>query len=74
MPTIVELGSIQIRVYPRDHYPPHFHISTTYGEAVMSIADLSLIKGKLRRTDFKVIVKWAQENRSLIQHAWNNQN
>lgn len=74
MPTIVELGNIQIRVYPRDHLPPHFHISTPDGEAMILIADLSVLKGRLRRSDLKVALRWAQQNRNLIEDAWNSQN
>lgn len=75
MPTIVELGSIQIRVYPRDHQPPHFHISTSDGvEAMIRISDLSMIKGRIRNSDLKLALKWARENRSLIEDAWNAQN
>ena len=74
MPTIVELGSIQIRVYPRDHQPPHFHISTTYGEAVMRLADLSLVKGRLKRADLRAVLHWADEHRSLLEDEWNKQN
>lgn len=74
MPTIAELGSIQIRIYPRDHRPPHFHISTTYGEAVMLIADLSLVKGRLRKADFRLVLEWARENRRLLEDEWRRQN
>lgn len=74
MPTIVELGSIQIRVYPRDHQPPHFHISTPDGEAMILIADLSVLKGRIRRSDLKTALGWARENRSLIEDAWKSQN
>lgn len=74
MPTIVELGSIQIRVYPKDHMPPHFHISTTYGEAMMRISDLSLMKGRLRRSDLNLVLDWARQNRQRIEDGWNQQN
>jgi hypothetical protein len=74
MPTIAELGSIQIRIYPRDHMPPHFHISTTYGEAMMRISDLSLIKGRLKRRDLVSVREWAEKNRQRIEDGWNEQN
>lgn len=52
MPTIVEIGSIQIRLYAKDHLPPHFHISTPDGEAMVLLSDLSLLKGRIRQRDF----------------------
>ena len=74
MPTIAELGSIQIRIYPRDHMPPLFHISTTYGQAMMRISDLSLMKGRLRRRDLALVRDWAKLNRQRIEDGWNEQN
>lgn len=74
MPTVVELGSIQIRIYPKDHAPPHFHISTTYGEAMVRIVDLTLIKGRLKRADLVRVLDWATKNKGLIEDEWNKQN
>lgn len=74
MGTIAELGSLQIRIYPRDHLPPHFHISTTYGEAVIRISDLALIKGRLRNADLRRVTKWAVEHMRYIEDEWTKQN
>ena len=74
MPTIVELGSIQIRIYARDHAPPHFHISTPYGEGVMLISNLKLTKGRLKSADLRRVVEWALENKRLIENEWTKQN
>lgn len=72
--TIAELGSIQIRIYPRDHLPPHFHISTTYGEAVVRIADLAVLKGRLRTSDLRRVLQWAAEHKRFIEDEWYKQN
>jgi len=74
MGTIAELGSLQIRIYPRDHLPPHFHISTPYGEAVVRIDNLKLIKGRLRNSDLRRVIQWALENKRFIENEWNKQN
>lgn len=74
MGTVVELGNLQIRIYPRDHSPPHFHISTPYGEAVMLISTLELLKGRLRSSDLRRVTEWASKNKSVIQDEWNRQN
>lgn len=74
MPTIAEIGNIQIRIYPRDHMPPHFHISTPYGEAMVRIEDLQLIKGRLRRRDLNCALEWARQNRARIWDCWDEQN
>jgi len=74
VPTLVELGVVQIRFYAKDHMPPHFHISTPDGEAMMSISDLSLIKGRLRRRDLDAVRNWAAMNRELLENEWNRLN
>lgn len=74
MPTIAELGSIQIRIYARDHSPPHFHISTPYGEGIILISNLTLAKGRLKRSDLRRVVEWARENKRLIEDEWIKQN
>ena len=74
MGTIAELGSLQIRIYPSDHQPPHFHVSTTYGEAVVRISNLTLMKGRLRKTDLKNVIEWAAEHKRFIEDEWAKQN
>jgi hypothetical protein len=63
MLTLAWLGVIQIRLYAKDHMPPHFHISTPDGEAMTLISDLSLLKGRLRRRELETVRRWATENR-----------
>lgn len=54
--------------------PPHFHISTPYGEAMVRIEDLQLIKGRLRRRDLNRALEWARQNRARIWDCWDEQN
>lgn len=74
MPTLVELGAIQIRLYARDHMPPHFHISTPDGEVIMLIEDLSVLKGRLRTRDLNMAREWARANREFLEDEWNRLN
>ena len=70
LPTLVEIGNLQIRLYPRDHLPPHFHISTPYGEAMMLIADQSLYHGRLRKRDLQIARDWARANKEFLENEW----
>lgn len=74
MHSVVELGSIQIRIYPSNHKLRHFHISTTYGEAKMRMSDLTLMKGRLRREDLDLVRRWARQHRWQIEDGWNQEN
>lgn len=74
MPTLVEIGNVQIRLYAKDHLPPHFHISTPDGEAIVLLADLSVLKGRIRRKDLELGRQWAAEHRELLEDEWNRLN
>lgn len=74
MHTVVELGSIQIRIYPSNHKLRNFHISTSYGEAKMRTSDLTLLKGRLTREDMALVRHWARLNRWQIENGWNKHN
>jgi hypothetical protein len=58
----------------RDHNPPHFHNSTTSGEAQVSLVSLSIIRGEITSRDFTVALDWARENLDLLWAEWNRLN
>ena len=74
MPTVVEFGSVQIRLYAKDHLPPHFHISTPDGEAIVLLSDLRVVKGRIRRRDLELCRRWAMGNREILENEWNRLN
>jgi hypothetical protein len=47
MPTIVKLGNIAIRMFAKDHNPPHFHVVTPDHQALVSIETLELMRGSM---------------------------
>lgn len=74
MGKLVQIGNIIIRVYANDHLPPHFHIITPDADALVGIASLEIIKGKLPNKAEKIALEWARENRALIATEWNRIN
>ena len=44
MGKLVQIGNIIIRVYANDHLPPHFHILTPDGDALVDIAILEILR------------------------------
>lgn len=74
MPTIVELGAVHIRIYADDHRPPHFHISAPDGEVSVSLADLRVLNGRMRRKDLQTALNWARQNLELLENEWNRTN
>ncbi|HTJ59322.1 MAG TPA: DUF4160 domain-containing protein [Devosiaceae bacterium] len=76
MPTLARLGNgrVLIRVFARDHMPRHFHITTPDGDVQVSIDDLALLNGKLRRGDLELALRWAVLNQHLISELWDQLN
>lgn len=74
MGRLVQIGNIVIRVYANDHLPPHFHIITPDADALVEIASLEVIKGRLAAQAEKTALAWATENRALIASEWNRIN
>ncbi|KQZ28635.1 hypothetical protein ASD50_19310 [Mesorhizobium sp. Root552] len=74
MPTIVTIGKIKIQIYADDHNPPHFHVLSGDDEALVSIQDLQIFRGQLRRRDFDTAIEWARAHREELEHEWNRLN
>ncbi len=70
MPTTVVLGNVKIQIFGDDHAPPHFHIVTPDGEALVRLADLRVIAGKIRSRDARRAIDWARENHEELKDAW----
>jgi hypothetical protein len=70
MPTIIVIGNMKIQIFGDDHAPPHFHIVTPDGEALVRIADLQVIAGRIRSRDARRALAWAQDHREELRDAW----
>lgn len=74
MPTIHRIGNILIQVYARDHNPPHFHIVTPGGQAMIGIDALEVIRGSVSRRELDIALEWASANKDALADAWNRLN
>ena len=72
MPTIAWFYGIAIRMYVRDHPPPHFH--AVYGEfnGVFAIETLEMIEGDLPTRSRKLVKEWAALYQDELLHMWQN--
>ena len=57
MPEICRFYGIVIRMYFRDHQPPHFHAQYGDREAVVRIEDLRVTEGRLPTRAERMVVK-----------------
>ncbi len=70
MPTIAVFYGIYIRMYVRDHPPPHFH--AIYGDdvAFVAIETGEIIEGKLPRTAARLVKEWTGLHREELMENW----
>ena len=70
MPEICRFYGIVIRMYFRDHQPPHFHAQYGDREAVVRIEDLRVTDGRLPTRAERMVTEWAKQHRRELQEAW----
>ena len=70
MPTISTFLGIVIRMYYRDHFPPHFHAYYQEYEARIVIDRLEIISGHLPRRALALVFEWADLHREELQANW----
>lgn len=70
MPEISRFFGIVIRMYHKEHAPPHFHAD--YGEfgAQIDIRTLAVLEGRLPPRALGLVAEWAALHRSELTEAW----
>jgi len=73
MPEICRFYGIVIKLFFRDHPPPHFHVE--YGEhrALYDIDTLEMIEGSMPRTADKLVAEWAVTHQESLRAIWETQ-
>jgi hypothetical protein len=57
-------------MYFADHNPPHFHAIYGEHEALVAIADGTVIRGELPRTANKLVQQWLELRRAELEANW----
>ncbi len=70
MPEICRFYGIVIRMYARDHGPPHFHVEYGGYEALVAIDDLAEIRGHFPTRARRLVVEWASLHQTELREAW----
>ena len=73
MPEIARFYGIIIKLFFADHSPPHFH--AVYGEHIglFSIDTFEMIEGDLPNRAKKLVVEWANINKTELKRMWETQ-
>ncbi len=70
MPEISRFYGIVVRMYFRDHEPPHFHARYAGAEAVIGIRRLTLVRGRLPARALGFVFEWAAHHQDELLAAW----
>jgi hypothetical protein len=70
MPTIAWFYGIAIRMYVRDHLPPHFHAVYAEHEAFVAIEDGEVIAGTLPRAAARLVKEWTLAHQDQLRENW----
>lgn len=70
MPTICVFYGILVRMYWRDHNPPHFHALYDDCEVLININTLEILEGDLPRRALALVLEWASLHRKELMEAW----
>jgi len=70
MPEISRFLGIVIRMYFKDHNPPHFHVSYEKYEATIDIKNLGIISGSLPPKVLALVVEWASFHAEELLDNW----
>jgi len=70
MPEISRFYGLIIRMFYRDHLPPHFHVEYQDCEGVFEIKTLEMIEGELPARAKILAVEWALIHRKELEDNW----
>jgi len=70
VPRLSEFYGIVIFMYFADHNPPHFHAVYGEYEALISVADGTVLSGGLPRTAAQLVELWRSERKSELEANW----
>jgi hypothetical protein len=70
MPTIAWFYGIAIRMYFRDHPPPHFQAVYAEYEANISIESGEVIEGTLPKTAARLVKEWTLVRQEQLRENW----
>ena len=71
MPEICRFYGIVIRMYPREHAPPHFHAEYGGAEVSIEIENLVVSRGRIPVRARRLVLEWASLHQDELQAAWN---
>lgn len=70
MPEISRFYGIVVKMYFRDHSPPHFHAEYSGSEMIVDIQSLSVLAGHLPARATRMVLEWAALHQVELADRW----
>ena len=70
MPTISIFFGLIIRMYYKDHQPPHIHVQYQDYNAVIDILTGNITEGKLQIRQLRFVQAWVEIHRDDLMANW----
>ncbi|TWU32062.1 hypothetical protein Q31b_58570 [Novipirellula aureliae] len=70
MPEISRFLGVIVRMYYRDHAPPHFHASYSDYEITVEI-NTGIVEGRFPRRALSAVLEWHSEHVDELRENWN---
>jgi hypothetical protein len=72
-PAVLRTRNLSVRIYPKDHAPPHVHVVGPGAEAKFRLDTFECIfcRGFSRKA-LKRITLFLKERRTVLKEAWND--
>ena len=70
MPEISRFFGIVVSMYYHDHPPPHFHVRYGSQKALVSIEDLTVLKGRISPRVRDLVTQWATAHKMELEQNW----
>ena len=71
MPEVSRFYGIIIRMFFREHGPPHFHAEYGGRQAIIGIEGLAVLEGRLPPRALGFVIEWASLHQGDLMAAWN---
>jgi len=70
MPEISRFFGVVIRMYYRDHAPPHFHVQYGGDHAAIGVTTREVLFGKLSPRATNFVREWAEQHERELLEDW----
>ena len=67
---VASFGGITIKMFPLNHFPPHFHAEYVGKRITLRISDLHVLSGSFPPPQLAELVEWARLRQPALVANW----